>query len=258
MIEAWLDLPSAALFAALAALYSATAAACVWLSCGAAVGPRLRRLDGVVAPFPAAIGVLFALLTGFLASDISDRNRQATRAVQVEASELRSVYTLSVASVSDMQGVRTALAAYLKTLIEDEWPAMAEDRQAGSAAAAYDALLRAVSDPKNAREAGAAVHAALLNATVRAGTARSDRLALAVDRTNNIKWALVLILGVMTQVSLVLVHLTRRPAQIAALAVFSVAATITLGLIALQERPFSGDVSVPPGPLHELTKVTAQ
>jgi hypothetical protein len=58
---------------------------------------------------------------------------------------------------------------------------------------AYDVLLCEVSDPKIAHEAGAAVHAALLNAPVRVGTARSDRLALASDRTNDVKWILVLL-----------------------------------------------------------------
>jgi membrane protein YdbS with pleckstrin-like domain len=95
----------------------------------------------------------------------------------------------------------------------------------------------------------------LLNATVRAGTARSDRLALAADRTSDVKWTTVLILGVMTQVSIVLVHLTKRDAQIAALAVFSVVVVITLGLIALQERPFAGDISIAPAPLTDLLKL---
>lgn len=258
MIEAWLDLPAAGLFVVLAAAYAATAALIMWLACGALTGERLRRFDGVVAPFPAAIGVLFALLTGFLASDVADRNRQAARAVQAEAGELHNVYTLSVASASDMRAIRAALSTYARTIVGDEWPAMARDERAVSAGAAYDALLREVSDPKIAQEAGAAVHNALLGATVRAGTARSDRLALAADRTNDIKWATVLILGVMTQVSIALVHLMKRNAQIAALAVFSLAAVITLGLIGLQERPFAGDVRIAPGPLQEVAKLPAE
>ncbi len=257
MIESWLDLPSAGLFLALAVLYSATGAAIVLTAFAGFAAPAMRRFDGVVAPFFAAVSVLFALLTGFLASDIADRNRQAARAVQTEAGELRNIYTLSIASVSDMRSIRAALADYVKALIADEWPAMADNRPAPSAAMAYDALLREVSDPKIAQEAGAAVHTALLNAAVRAGTARSDRLALAADRTNDIKWTLVLLLGIMAQISIALVHLQKRGAQAAALAVFSLSAVIALGMIALQERPFAGDVRVPPGPLEEVAKLPA-
>ena len=258
MIDAWLDLPSLFMFLVLAVLYAATGAAIAWLCLSRTTGRTMSRVDGVVAPFFGAVSVLFALLTGFLAGDIADRNRQAARAVQTEAGELRNIHTLSIASVSDMRSIRAAIAEYVKTLVKDEWPAMADDRQAPSSAAAYDELLREVSDPKIAQEAGSAVQTALLNAAVRAGTARSDRLALAADRTNDIKWALVLILGIMTQVSIALVHLQKRNAQVAALAVFSVAAVIALGLIALQERPFAGDVRVGPGPLQEVATLPAQ
>ncbi len=253
----WLDWPAAGMFAVLVVLYGATGAGLFWLSYGAQVGPRMRRLEGVVAPFFGAVAILFALLTGFLASDIADRNRQATRAVQTEAGELRNVFTLSVASASDMRSIRAAWADYVKAAIKDDWPAMEDGRQAASASAAYDALLREVSDPKIATEAGAAVHAALLSAAVRVGTARSERLAIASDRTNDIKWAVVLLLGVMTQVAIGLVHLQKRNAHLAALTVFSIAVVIALGLIGLQERPFAGQVHVEPGPLQELTKLSA-
>jgi hypothetical protein len=258
MVETWLDLPTAGLFATLAALYAATGVSLVFITFSRISEPAVRKFDGVVAPFFTAVSVLFALLTGFLASDLADRNRQAARAVQTEAGELHNVHTLSVASVSDMRPIRVALLEYVNRVIKDEWPAMTDDRPAPATAAAYDELLREVSDPKIAQEAGAAVHAALLNAAVRAGTARSDRLALAADRTSHIKWGLVLVLGVMTQVSIALVHLQRRGAQAAALTVFSIAAVIALGLTALQERPFAEDVRLPPGPLEEVAKLPVQ
>jgi uncharacterized protein DUF4239 len=257
MIEAWLDFPSVALFATLAALYAATGTTIVTVSFSSITAKPVRRFEGVAAPFFGAIAILFSLLTGFLASDIADRNRHAARAVQSEASELRNIHTLSIASVSDMRTIRSALVDYAKAAVKDEWPAMAEDRQAASAPAAYDVLLRELSDPKIAQESGAAVHTALLNATVRVGTARSERLALASDRTNDIKWLLVLMLGMMTQVAIGVVHLQKRAAQAAALTIFSLAAVIALGMIALQERPFAGDVRIGPGPLIEVSNLAA-
>ena len=257
MIGTWLDLPTPGVFLVLIVFYAATAAAVVWFAFGRLMRARVRRFEGVVAPYFGAVGILFALLTGFLAADIADRNRQAARAVQSEAAELRNVFTLSVASASDMSVIRAAWAAYLKAAIVDDWPAMDRGEHAPSAGIAYDALLREVSDPKIATEAGAALHAALLTAAVRIGTARSDRIAISSDRTNDIKWVVVLLLGVMTQVAIGLVHLQKRNAHIAALTVFSIAAVIALGLIGLQERPFSGDVRVEPGPLQEVSKLSA-
>jgi hypothetical protein len=257
MIEFWLDLPAVTLFAVLALAYAATGAALAWMSFGALLGPSIRKFDGVVAPFFGPVSLLFALLTGFLANDIADRNRQATRTVQAEAGELRNVYMLSLASPSDMRSIRIALAAYVKALVDEEWPAMADDQAAPSASLAYDALLRELSESKIAPAAGTGAHTALLNAAVRAGIARSDRLALAVDRTNGVKWVMVLLLGGMTQLSIAVVHLQKRNAQAAALAIFSVAAVIALGMIALQERPFAGGVRIGPGPLAEILKLPA-
>lgn len=255
MIATWLDLPSAGVFLVLIALYGVTGLGVAWVAFGALLSRRVRHLEGVVAPFFAAVGILFALLTGFLASDLADRNRQASRAVQAEAGELRNVFALSAAAASDMREIRAAWADYVKAAINDDWPAMEDGGQAASVSAAYDVLLREVSDPRIATEAGAAVHAALLNAAVHVGTARSDRLALAADRTSGIKWAMVLMLGVMTQVAIGLVHLHKRNAHVAALTVFSVAAVIALALIGLQERPFAGDVRVTPATLQEVMKL---
>jgi ABC-type multidrug transport system fused ATPase/permease subunit len=254
LIEAWLDLPAAAVFGILALLYLGTGALIFWSAFGGLIGARTRLLDGVVAPFFGSVAILFALLTGFLASDIADRNRQAARAVQAEVAELRNVFTLSVASASDMQAIRENWAAYVKAVVTDEWKAMTDGDSAPSATAAYDALLREVSQPKIATEAGAAVHSALLTAAVRAGTARSERLALASDNTSELKWTMVLMLGIMTQIAIGVVHLQKRNAHIAALSVFSVAAVLALGLIALQEHPFAGDVRLSPAPLQELLK----
>lgn len=256
MIETWLDWPAAGMFALLVALYGVTAAAIVWLAYGKVFGARMRRFDGVVAPFFTSVGILFALLTGFLAGDVSDRNRQAVQAIQAEAGALRNIHALSVAAASDMQEIRAAWAGYVRSAIADDWPAMEHGAQAPATNAAYDALLREVSDPRIASESGAALHAALLNAAVQVGTARAERLALSGDRTNDLKWITVLMLGVMTQLAIGLVQLQKSGAQAAALAVFSVAAVLMLGLIGLQERPFGGDVRIAPAALQDVLRLS--
>jgi hypothetical protein len=257
MIRVWLDWPAGELFIALTAFYATTAGLVVIISFSAKTAKFTRLLEGVVTPFIGAVGVLFALLTGFLANDVADRNRQAVQAVQSEAGELHNIYTLSGAAASEMQSIRAALSGYVNSLVKDEWPAMEEDKAAPSASSGYDILLRNIADPKIAQTAGAAVHAALLNAVVRAGTGRSQRLALASDRTNEIKWVLVLVLGVMTQIAIGLVHLQKRGAQVTALSVFSIAVVIAVGMIALQERPFTGDIRVGPGPLTGLVQLSS-
>ncbi len=252
MINAWLELPTIALFVVLILFYALTAVAISWVCFRSPLRREINTLTGVVAPFFGAAGILFALLTGFLAADVGDRNRQAWRAVHSESSAAASLYTLSIASVSDMAAIRAALRNYLRSVVADEWPHMAYNGGSSKTETALSMLLTELSHPKIATEAGQAVHNALLNTVLRVRDARSDRLALASDRTNDLKWTIVLVLGVITQIAIGLVHLERPRAQAAAIVVFSTAAVVTLGLIALQEHPFEGVIRISPAPLQQV------
>jgi hypothetical protein len=258
VINAWLELSTIPLFALLILFYGSSAALISWLCFGSPLKKPIQTLVGVVAPFFGAAGILFALLTGFLASDVGDRNRQAWRAVHAEGSAAASIYTLSIASISDMAAIRERLRDYLQSVITDEWPHMNDHGASSKTETALSMLLTELSDPKIAAEAGQAVHTALMNSALRARDARADRLSLAWDRTNDLKWTIVLILGVITQIAIGLVHLERPRAQVAALVVFSTAAVITLGLIALQEQPFAGPIRTSPEPIEQVLRPMAR
>lgn len=252
MIRAWLELNTFGIFATLCVLYYGTAVFLVFLGFRSPLRRPIQKMSGIVAPFFSSVAILFGLLTGFLASDVGERGRHAVRAVQAEASEIRNVYSLSVASASDMTDIRTALKIYVNSVLQEEWSAMISGRTSPRTETAYDSVLREVSDPGITRDAGAPVHTALLSAVVRAGTARSERLSIAADQTNDLKWVTVLILGLLTQVGLALVHLDRPRAMLTALVVFGSAAIVALGLIALQEHPYDGAFRVSTAPLEQL------
>lgn len=251
MIKAWLGLNTFGIFSTLAFFYYGIAALLVILVFTSPLRTTIKTFTGVVGPFFSSVAILFALLTSFLSYDILERNRQATKAVQSEAGELQNVYSLSVASVTDMSDIRKALKDYVASVLKHEWPT-ASGHSAPDTDAAYDEMLRQLSDPSISRDASAAVHVAMLSAAVRAGTARNTRITLSSDRTGDLKWISVLLLGVITQVAISVVHLERRRAMIAALTVFTTGAVVALGLVALQEDPFDGVFKVSPIPLERL------
>jgi uncharacterized protein DUF4239 len=255
MIDVWLALPGWMLMSVLALFYAATGSAVWWVSFGRPLRGWAQGFKGVVAPFFGAVSVLFALQAGFLANDVVVRNREAVAAVNGEADTIREVFALSVASASDMTVIHRTLVEYLRAVLADEWPAMGEERVSERTAMALAELLHRVSDPAIARDAGQAVHTALLNSVMQIIALRSQRLALAADGSSTLKWGIVLLLGVVTQVALGLVHLDRSRPQLAAVAVFSAAAVVALGLIAMQEWPFSGVVQISAAPMHDALKV---
>jgi hypothetical protein len=255
VIAAWLDLPVIGIFACLAIFYGAAAALIAWLTFQSPWRASIRELSGVAPTFISSVAVLFALLTGFLAGDIMDRNRQAARAVQVESSSLSNLHALTLASPADTAIIRDALRGYVDAVLKDEWLQMAHGRASDKAEAALAALLRTVADPKVASTVGPAVHLGLINLAMQAATARSDRLALISHLSDNVKWGTVLLLCLMTQLALGIVHLERPRAHIAAQAIFTTAAVIALGMIAVQEDPFDGALRVSPAPLEWLIKI---
>jgi len=251
VISAWLDLPIAGIFAALAIVYGLTAMLISWLTFRSPLQARIDGTKGLVAPFFVSVAILFALMTSFLAADIMSQNRQADRIVHVEGGALSSLHALSLASADDMAEIHGALHAYLDAVVNDEWKRMADGQASAKAETALSALLRAVTNPKIA-QVGGAVHSGIVNVALQAATARSDRLALSSHHSDDVKWATVLFLCLMTQVAIGMVHLERPNAHTTALTIFTIAANVSLSLIAIQENPFGGAISVSPAPLERV------
>lgn len=218
--------------------------------------PFFRSLIGVVAPFFTAVALLFGLLAGFLANDVSARYRQAADAVVAEANSMIALHALTVAAPGDATAaINAALHDFLASVLKDEWPRMTERGGAPEADRAYRALLERIAAPATAASIGPTLQSNLLMTAQRIGTARSARLSMMFDRSNEVKWATVLILALLTQVAIALVHLDKRRPQAAALAVFTAAVVASLWLIVLQETPFEGVMRVMPTPLAGVLTV---
>lgn len=250
LFNLWLDQPAWVIMAVLLAGFAVTGGIVHQATYYRPARRFVGSLGGVAPPVFSTVGLLFGLLTGFLANDVWERQRQANRAVQVEHDAVLTMGTLSIATVSDMAPIRAALRAYVVAVADDEWPHMTDQEQSVPAEQALAELLRQVASPKVSAEAGTAAHGALLNLALQLGTARSDRLVISGVNYDEVKWATVLILGVLTQMAIGLVHLDRSRAQLAALGMFTAAAVVTLGLLAVRERPFDGAHPISPALLR--------
>jgi hypothetical protein len=255
--DTWLDMPVWGVFLSLAVAFAISAFLVHWLCFGHWNRARAMGLSGVVAPFFGSIAVLFSLLTGFLANEVWDRNRQATRAILAERDGLLAVHAISVATGSDMDDIRAAAQRYAEILVQDEWPRMLEQESSVLAGQALLDLLGKVSNPQIGIDAGAAAQGALFDTVLKLRSARDDRLSMSGDRTDRTKWAAVLILALITQTAIGIVHLERPKAQLAALSIFSAAVVITLGLIAIRERPFDGPLRFSSDPVQEASRIMA-
>jgi len=252
LLTTWLELPILGIFASLAVFYFGMAALIVWLSFRSGLSPRIRSFKGVVAPFFGSTAVIFALLIGFLANDIWERNKQAARAVLTESDTLLALYSVGAASGTDDARLRAAIRTYATAVVDDEWSRLAAQERSPHADAALNALLREVAQAGASTDA--TIKSTMLSLVLRIRTAHEDRVVLSSDRTAAGKWAAVLVLALITQLALAAVHLETPRPQAVALGIFSLAAVLILGLLAVYEAPFDPPIFVPPGPISDVLR----
>jgi len=252
LLTAWLELPVPAVFGSLFGFYFGMAALMVWLSFRSGLSPYIRSFKGVVAPFFGSTAIIFGLLVGFLSNDIWDRNDKAVRAVLTESDTLLALYSLGTASGTDDVRLRTAIRSYAQAVVDDEWNRLAVQERSGQADAALHALLREVARPSISNDPS--IQRTMLEMVLRIRAAHEDRIVLSSDRTTASKWAAVLLLALITQLAIAAVHLESARPQSAALGIFTLAAVLILGLLAVHESPFDPPVFVPPGPIIDVLR----
>jgi Protein of unknown function (DUF4239) len=255
LIDAWLSLPLAALILVLTAIYSASALMLIRLSFGATVGPWVRSFRGVVAPFFGAIVTIFSILTGFLASDVWDRNQRAAATVRGEGASLVSLHALAAALGAPHVAIDRAIRAYAIAVIDMEWPRMENGEASPEAEAAQDELLQTVAQSDFAVAGNPSLDRLLLDTALRVREARSDRLAFSSDFSENFKWTSVLLMALMAQISVAAVHLDEARAQIAAMVIFTASIVLVIGLIAIHEGPFQPPLGISPAPIAKVLDI---
>ncbi len=255
MITSLLLLPVVPMLAVLIAFFGSFAALLVLLSFGPRTGPAVRSFGGVVAPFVGAVAVIFAILLGFLANDIWDRERAAAAAVRTEADSLLSLTALAATFDLPREPLAGAVRNYAQTVVTDEWPAMARGDSAPAAEFALDRLLKTVARLDLGSAGNGDLRRLLLNAGLAVRRARNHRLDLSRDESEPVKWLMVLALAVTSQLAVAIVHLDRIRPQIAALVIWTSGVVLVISLLAVHEAPFVPPFAITPAPILHILKV---
>jgi hypothetical protein len=255
MIGTWLELPVIPQVLLLAAFYLITGTVMHLLSFHGPVGRWVGSFKGIVGPFFTSVTVIFALLAAFIANDVWRRDTEAAQVVRAEADALLSLYYLTPEAVPDAAMVHNRIRAYTESVIRQEWPRMYVGEGASETEAALGALFQEILGRSAGDAVSSAIERARIDIALKLRTIRANRLSLAADRTDELKWATLLIIAVMAQFAIAVVHLERPRPQIAALAIFSGAVVIALGLVAVQERPFVPPLEILPTALEEVLRV---
>ncbi|HEY1868495.1 MAG TPA: hypothetical protein VGG70_09395 [Candidatus Cybelea sp.] len=206
----------------------------------------LRRHNDVAGYLFSAVGVLYAVVLGFVVVVVWQKYDGAVANVESEVDAVGNLYHV-VDSYPDAvrSRIRAGLRTYADIVAEIEWPAMARDAaipEAGSAKLEEVAYLVDTFGPSNFREL-AAQQAAMVTEQ-RLFDARRSRLVQAVPAVPSVLW-FALIVGALAMVAFCFIFgVENRPAQLLMTAILVGLIGILFIVILEFATPFSGSVRI--------------
>ena len=235
--------------AAVLGTFAATAAL-QWLIQRSRWAPWARSLHGVAPPFINIIGVLFALTLAFLANDTWSAHDRALRAVYKEADSLHSLATLSQSLPTPLRAqLRAALVGYASASAA-EWQLLARRAESREVVERADAVLVLLASSEIATAAVANVQARMLRTGREIRDERDQRIALSQTHVNPLKWLGMAFLGLLTLLSIAVVHVDRARAALVSIVLFALAAAPTAAIVLIQGNPFQAPTDVTPAPIE--------
>jgi hypothetical protein len=202
-----------------------------------------HKTTGLVGPYFTSVAILFGLFAALLMTDVWRKESAAWQSVQAEDDALRAIVQL--ARVNDFEGeLVPEIKAYVAAASRENPYSNATPTARDDTDRAYEALLRQ------------AIHVPGLDGPTRTSLLatfgelrreRDHRLLLADDETVSIKWVSILVLGALTQIAILLVHIGNRRAIRVSVGLFTVAFTFCLVMVAVFDSPFDALLADEPG-----------
>jgi hypothetical protein len=210
--------------------------------------------NDVVGFIIAVVGVIYAVLLGFVVIVTWESFNSAESIVGQEASTLRSIHRESAAFPQETrEQIQGLVRQYATEVVNEEWPAMADaepgDPRVGDVLDELTAAIASVPVSTPAQEEFVGAEAQRLSELV---ALRSERLDYADRGIPEVLWVALVVGGVVT-VGFALLFGLRR-AVLHSLMVGSLAALVgVLFFVTLViNYPFAGDVAVEPEPFQRV------
>ena len=207
-----------------------------------AVNERAKAFKAVTPGVLSPLGILFALLVGFIAVEVWTNFDKAKAAVATEASALRDVVLLAKIFPDEQ---RTRIDALINRHVEEsvnkEWPEMAHRRTTISTLPT--ALIEELHDTlvlKPADDSQRIAQVEMVKALHTALDARRQRIVISEASVGTVKWVGILLQGLCLLVAVAVVYSDNRLTCAITLSLFATGIALSVLLIAAYSRPFNG------------------
>jgi len=213
-----------------------------------------RAFKAVSPGMLPVLGVLFALLVGFIAVDVWNTFNKAKTAVISEASALRAVLVLARTFPEEQKTrIEALINRHIEEAVNKEWPEMAQQQQTLSTFPPH--LIEALHNAfalKPADDSQRAAQPEVIRALRAALDARRQRIVISQSSVGAVKWVATLFQAFCTLVAIAMVHGDNKRACAITLTLFATGVALSVLLIAAYSRPFTGANSVDPALLKQV------
>lgn len=200
------------------------------------------------------LGILFALIIGFIAVEVWSSFDKAKAAVTAEASALRSAVLLAESFPQEQKTrLHGLISRHVEVAVNEEWPEMAQQR--ATLSLLPTALIGALHDTLSMEAADDRQRIAqpeMIRALQSALDARRQRIVISESAVGSVKWVGILLQALCTLVAIAMVHSDNRRACAISLTLFATGIALSVLLIAAYSRPFTGANSVRPELLKQV------
>jgi hypothetical protein len=216
-------------------------------------GADQSGLGRLASSLMTAFGALFAFLTAFGINLEWGHHRDAEQTIGKEADAALRMAWASEAPDCDGLAIRRDLATYLHSVIDTEWPTLAQGSDGSEdthdCMRDLQARIRAIA---NDAELPPPVTTDLLKSADALAVARADRLNAAGHDLSTPLFALALLSGVMLSINAVAVSLRFELAYVLLIGGLIVLIAFDLALLVTIGSPFNGPLKVEPRPLQRM------
>jgi hypothetical protein len=198
----------------------------------------------------ATIGVIYAVILAFAIVSVWEKFAEAERLVLQEAGASATLYRISGLPELEAAATRTALDHYLTTVVEEEWPRMAEGKSSHETVKALDELYAVAM--RFAESKRPAVGVEVMKELGVITEARRARLHLAMGVVPAALWAMLIFGALLTVSFTYFFGLENLRAQVAMTGALASLVFLGLFVIVSYDHPFTGGVSVEPHPIRAV------
>src|SRR5271156_6451053 len=213
------------------------------------VGVETLVKNNEIAGFKfATVGVIYAVLLAFSVIVVWEKFNDAQTSVAEEAGATAALFRYADGKEPEAVALRTALVNYLKTIIDEEWPAMGLESEAHGVTAALNKLYSTALALNQSGARDTADMSEVFRQIDQVTAARRIRLHLATGLVPDVIW-IALFAGALLTIGFTLFFGSENLlAQVSMTGVLSLLVTVGLVVILSIDHPFTGPVFIHPDP----------